>query len=270
MKKYLLILLFFFPIFVFADVDTFEGTAITSTTDIEGLSSDIDDVEGSVVASGRGNSIFSENFETDYSNNDEMSTQHSWIEDGATTNIFTVTSTGPIAGTYSGFIENDGAASDEQRIEQHFTALSSGSNDLVNFEFEFNSADTTAGYDIFLVGDGSLVLSVNRRLVLKIMNDDLQYLDDATYRSVGSVSDSTSYEVSLQIDVDDDGTGDAVRIWFNDVEVTYVDSRSGYKTRSQGTPAGIDRAAFPNENSTNCGDTKIDNLDIYEGGYVAD
>jgi hypothetical protein len=53
MKKYLL-LLFFFPIFVFADVDTFEGTAITTTTDIEGLSANIDDVEGSVVGGGAG------------------------------------------------------------------------------------------------------------------------------------------------------------------------------------------------------------------------
>lgn len=217
----------------------------------------------------KGSTIFGEDFESGFSDGNEMDGINSWSEVSPSTNIFTATSTS-IHGSMSGYIDNAGAGSDNNYIERVHTELLTGTHDYVTWRAYFKCADTTGTNQtngMFLFSsDDSADTTTNRVCGFSIYNDKLWYLDNATWQDIGNLTDTTTFKLEFEVNIDASGDTDCVRIWLDDTEITYVASRSGYQPRAQKNPTGTDRITLRNDNSSSSfGDITGDSILIYNG-----
>lgn len=189
------------------------------------------------AASGGGSvTLLEEDFESDYSNGDEWSTQHSWIEWDATTNIFIVDSsvTQPdctyctTGGTYSGRMDPPGGAAD-RRIYKAFTAINSG---YVTIEFDMRTSSAISQNIINLWADTTSILTFGISTTIFRFYGNSAWDDGATTYSV-----DTWYHIEIELNVDDSDGTDSIRLWVDNVE----DSNSPFDVSGHNDPEGINR-----------------------------
>ncbi len=136
------------------------------------------------------------------------------------------------------------STSNINRINYQIFATGASLTEKSTHEIYFRSDDVsvTGVNSQIRFGWGSSYMDTGQILWLEARGDTLYYMDNTTLRSIKTIASDTWYLIEVEVDADVAAGTDCVRIWVDNVEITYADG-SAYDTNERkdpGPPGGID------------------------------